>query len=75
MPGVPNIRIVVTAETRVDMLWASVREGSRTLQGAIALAGGRGEQIVEGVTQGARVTIYSDPSMADLTQSCTNLAR
>lgn len=75
MPGVPNIRIVVTAETRVDMLWASVREGSRNLQGAIALAGGRGEQIVEGVSQGARVTIYSDPSMSDLSQSCSNVMR
>ena len=64
MPGVPNIRIVVTAGTRVDMLWACVREGSRTIQGTIALAGGRGEQIVDAATQVASVTVCSDPSMA-----------
>lgn len=75
MPGVPNIRIVVTAAPNVDMLWATVTEGSRALRGAIALTGGRGEQIVDGVSQGARVTIFSDASMAEPTLSCSTSTR
>lgn len=71
IPGVPNIRIVVTAASNVDMLWATVSEGERSLRGAIALAGGRGEQVVDGVSQGARVTVFSDASMAEPTQSCS----
>lgn len=72
MPGVPNIRIVVTAAPNVDMLWATVTEGNRSLRGAIALAGGRGEQIVDGLSQGARVAVFSDASMADPTLSCSS---
>lgn len=73
IPGVPNIRIVVTADPNVDMVWATVSEGARSLRGAIALAGGRGEQIVDGVSQRARVIVYSSASMAEPTQSCSNV--
>lgn len=72
MPGVPNIRIVVMAAPNVDMLWATVTEGNRAIRGAIALAGGRGEQIVDGLSQGARVAVFSDASMADPTLSCSS---
>lgn len=71
IPGVPNIRIVVTAAPNVDVLWATVTERGRSLRGSIALAGGRGEQIVDGVSPRARVTVFSDPSMAEPTQSCS----
>jgi hypothetical protein len=71
VPGAPNIRIVVTAAPNVEVLWATVTEGSRSLRGAIALTGGRGEQIVDGVSQGARVTVFSDASMAEPTLSCS----
>lgn len=74
MPGIPNIRIVVTADPNVDMVWATVSEGARSLRGAIALAGGRGEQIVDGVSQRARVIVFSDASMAEPTKSCSNVA-
>lgn len=72
-PGVPNIRIVVTASPTIDVLWASVEEGGRVLRGAISITGGRGEQVVEGVSQAARVTVYSDPSLAKPTESCSTL--
>ena len=70
IPGVPNIRVVVTSAPTVDALWATVTEGGKTLRGVIALAGGRGEQVVEGVSQAAQVSIYSDPSLAEPTLSC-----
>jgi hypothetical protein len=75
MPGTPNIRLVVTAAPSVNVMWASVTENGRTLRGAIPLAGGRGEQVVEGVTQAARVAVFSDPSMSETTQSCSSEAR
>jgi hypothetical protein len=69
-PTVDNIRLIVTAEPSVEMLWAVVRQGSQTIRGAIPLAGGRGEQVVNGYPVTSRVTVYADPGFDPSTESC-----
>lgn len=69
-PGVDNIRIVVTTTSEVPLLWATVQQDGRKVNGAIAVAGGRGEQVVNGFTQAARVTVFADSSLAPATASC-----
>jgi hypothetical protein len=69
-PGVDNIRLVVTTTSEVPLLWATVEQNGRKVNGAIAVAGGRGEQVVNGFTQAARVTVFADSSLNPSTASC-----
>lgn len=69
-PGVENVRLVVTTTSEVPLLWATVEQNGRKVSGAIAVAGGRGEQVVNGFTQAARVTVFADASLSPATASC-----
>jgi len=69
-PGGDNIRLVVTTTSEVPLLWATVEQEGRKVNGAIAIAGGRGEQVVNGFTQAARVTVFADSALDPSTASC-----
>ena len=69
-PGDKDVRIIVLASEAISTLWATIVEGERRLSGPIPLAGGRGEQLVQGMTLGATVTVYADPSLDPATQAC-----
>ena len=69
--GSQSVQLIVEGPPDVATVWGVITSGNDRTGGAIALVGGRGEQLVTGFrAKSSQVVIYADPSMNPAFEAC-----